>query len=127
MTGATSFSIIGGIDAARELFAAPGKIRILEHDIDSLKLEIHKLHDYQEMDWEFSRLITSNMDSLDLYKFADDHGVPFEVDIRETGKNKLAFIFEMYIIYPIATGPNGRMYIMLHDSEDQNTYIFKSQ
>ena len=80
------------------------------------------------MNWELLRLMTDNRDGIDLYYLADDMGDVFDVDIRETAEGKqLAFIFKMFIVYPIYVETNGRYYVMLHHSSEQNTYLYKKQ
>jgi hypothetical protein len=129
VTGATSFSVIGGIDAARELFSTPGNIKKLEVVLDSLELEIHKIKHYQEMDWEFGRLMTDNPDSLDWY-YVDDGGSVHDVDIRHNAQLiSLAFVHKDYMIYPMYFSPaDNKYYLIVHDhvnGQNQNYYIYK--
>jgi len=129
----TLLIIFGGISLAtlvnntKVVWKLPERVIILEKECE----QIHHHQDVIEMQWELMRLMTDNNDSIDFYQFADDIGTVFEVDIRWTALPelyKLAFVGQpMFIVYPIHIGPNGRMYIMLHDSEEQNTYLYKKE
>ena len=128
ITGASLTLIFDGVDRIRGIMEAEQEIVRLENKVDSLHAVIHFNNDVTEMDWEFARSITDNMDGDTLYEIVSDNGIPYQVDIRENAEgDQFAFIFRMFIIYPIHFGPNGRMYVMLHHSTEQNTYLRKIQ
>lgn len=109
-----------------DIVKVPPIVKELETRLIILEEMIHPMIDVHEMDWELMRLMTDNTDSTDLYEFADDVGNAYDVDIRETAEGvRLAFVFKMYIVYPMGIDTNGRLFIMLHHSDKQNTYLFK--
>lgn len=117
--GGGTFTIFGGVDWVRSIGAAPD-------DIKALQVEIQHLKDYQEMDWQFSRLMTDNPDTLDWY-YANDNGVVYDIDIRHnTELVPIAFVFKQYMPYPIYHSPaDDKFYIIVHDNgTNQNYYLY---
>jgi len=128
VTGATGFSLLGGIDTLRSVFSTPDKIEEMQGTILQLDMQIHRLQHYQDNAWELSRLMTDDDDSLRWY-FTDE-GISFDVDIRETAEDvPLAFVYETSMIYQIYySSSDNRFYIMRHDHEDgdnENIYLNK--
>ena len=120
-TGSTLTVLFDGVDALRGILTASERIVVLEDRVEILE-------DAHEMFWEFARDITDNHDSLVFYEIADALGRAYEVDVRWNNEMKeFGFVNRIWTIYPISYGPNGRMYIMLHDDADQNTYLVKQK
>lgn len=125
VTGATGFSLIGGIDTVRSVFSSPEQIEQLRDTISHLELEIHNLQHYQENAWELSRLMTDDDDTLRWY-FADIFGIPYDIDIRHTAEDiPLAFMYRFYMIHRVYySSADDRYYIIVHDhfTGDNETY-----
>ena len=113
--------VFDGVDTLRGIIETPAKVVVLEKEVEILS-------DAHEMFWEFARDITDNHDSLVFYDIVDALGRAYEVDIRWNNEMKeFGFVNKIWTIYPIGYGPNGRMFVMLHDDADQNTYLYKKQ
>jgi hypothetical protein len=128
VTGATGFSLLGGLDTVRSVFSTPDKIEELQGTILQMDTEIHRLQHYQDNAWELSRLMTDDDDSLRWYFL--DEGINFDVDIRHTAEDvPLAFVYETSMIYQIYySSSDNRFYVIVHDHEggdNENIYLIK--
>jgi hypothetical protein len=122
ITGATGFSLIGGIDTFRSIANTPDEIVLLKQEFKSLESELHNLEHYQESAWELSRLMTDDLDTLSWF-YIDSEGASHYIDIRNTAELvPLAFVFQENMIYQIYLSPaDGRDYILVHDHEGGNS------
>ena len=129
ITGATSFSVIGGIDTMRDVFAAPQKVVELQDVIAHQNEFIKWLEHYQENSWELFRLMTDDDDTLQWY-FVDEQGISYDVDIRATAEDfPLAFVYKTHMVYRIHFSPADRKNFVNVPSpgtgDNEKYYLFK--
>lgn len=121
-------SLATTLDHVIKIIRSPAKVEAIENNDSIQDARIQRLENFQEMQFEFDRLITDSWDPT-LYEIADDYGNAYNVIIRETAEGvQLAFVFGMNITYEVRVDVDGRRFIYLHDNRlgtNQNTYIYE--